>query len=100
MGTMLKYGSEGAKAFIDAYVLPEDMAKAHAQGDIHIHDKDFYLLTETCCQINLDKLFKGGFSTGHGVLREPQSIESTLPWPASPSKPTKTKCTAAKPSPT
>jgi anaerobic ribonucleoside-triphosphate reductase len=76
MGTMLKYGSEGAKAFIDAYVLPEDMAKAHAQGDIHIHDKDFYLLTETCCQINLDKLFKGGFSTGHGVLREPQSIES------------------------
>lgn len=76
MGTMLKYGSEGAKAFIDAYVLPEDMAQAHAQGDIHIHDKDFYLLTETCCQINPEKLFKGGFSTGHGVLREPQSIES------------------------
>ncbi|HBN96323.1 MAG TPA: anaerobic ribonucleoside triphosphate reductase, partial [Firmicutes bacterium] len=50
--------------------------KAHAEGDIHIHDKDFYLLTETCCQIDLHKLFKTGFSTGHGFLREPQSIES------------------------
>ncbi len=76
MGTMLKYGSEGAKAFIDRYVLPEDMARAHAEGDIHIHDKDFYLLTATCCQIDLQKLFKDGFSTGHGYLREPQSIES------------------------
>ena len=76
MGMMLKYGSESSKSFIDNYVLPEDMSLAHAEGDIHIHDKDFYLLTETCCQIDLEKLFKGGFSTGHGYLREPQSIES------------------------
>ena len=76
MGMMLKYGSEASKTFIDHHILPEDMAKAHAQGDIHIHDKDFYLLTETCCQIDLDKLFKTGFSTGHGYLRQPQSIES------------------------
>lgn len=76
MGMMLKYGSEASKSFIDNYVLPEDMTKAHAQGDIHIHDKDFYLLTETCCQIDLHKLFCNGFSTGHGFLREPQGIES------------------------
>lgn len=76
MGMMLKYGSESSKSFIDNYVLPEDMAKGHAQGDIHIHDKDFYLLTETCCQIDLLALFKNGFSTGHGFLREPQSVES------------------------
>ncbi len=76
MGMMLKYGSESSKSFIDNYVLPNDMALAHEECDIHIHDKDFYLLTETCCQIDLDKLFKGGFSTGHGYLREPQSIES------------------------
>ena len=76
MGMMLKYGSESSKSFVDHYVLPEDMAKAHAEGDIHIHDKDFYLLTETCCQIDLHRLFKNGFSTGHGFLREPQSIES------------------------
>lgn len=76
MGTMLKYGSEGAKSFVDNYVLPEDMSHAHADGLIHIHDKDFYMLTATCCQIDLQKLFSKGFSTGHGHLRSPQSIES------------------------
>lgn len=76
MGTMLKYGSEGSKYFIDNYILPKDISAAHINGDIHIHDKDFYMLTETCCQIDLIKLFKHGFSTGHGFLREPNSIES------------------------
>lgn len=76
MGTMLKYGSEGSKFFIDNYILPKDASAAHINGDIHIHDKDFYMLTETCCQIDLIPLFKGGFSTGHGYLREPNSIES------------------------
>ena len=76
MGTMLKYGSEGGKYFVDNYILPKDIAAAHIHGDIHIHDKDFYMLTETCCQINLLELFKGGFSTGHGYLREPNGISS------------------------
>jgi len=76
MGTMLKYGSEGSKYFIDNYILPKDIAAAHINGDIHIHDKDFYMLTETCCQIDLIKLFKDGFSTGHGYLREPNDIRS------------------------
>ena len=76
MGTMLKYGSEGSKYFIDHHILPKDIAAAHIDGDIHIHDKDFYMLTETCCQIDLLKLFKDGFSTGHGYLREPNDIRS------------------------
>ncbi len=76
MGTMLKYGSEGSKYFIDTRILPKDIAAAHINGDIHIHDKDFYMLTETCCQIDLLQLFKGGFSTGHGYLREPNDIRS------------------------
>jgi ribonucleoside-triphosphate reductase len=76
MGTMLKYGSEGSKYFINNYILPKDIAAAHINGDIHIHDEDFYMLTETCCQIDLLKLFKGGFCTGHGTLREPQDISS------------------------
>ena len=76
MGTMLKYGSEGSKYFINNYVLPKDIAFAHLNGDIHIHDEDFYMLTETCCQIDLIKLFKNGFCTGHGALREPNDIRS------------------------
>jgi ribonucleoside-triphosphate reductase len=76
MGTMLKYGSESAKQFYEMCVIDPRFAKAHREGDIHIHDMDFYTLTTTCCQIELKKLFKGGFSTGHGVLREPNDIAS------------------------
>lgn len=76
MGTMLKYGSEGAKYFVNNYVLPKKIASAHLGGDIHIHDMDFYMLTETCCQIDLLRLFDGGFCTGHGFLREPNDIAS------------------------
>ena len=76
MGAMLKYGSEGAKHFNEMYVLKPEFSEAHRNGDIHIHDLDFYTLTTTCCQIDLLKLFKNGFSTGHGVLREPNDIAS------------------------
>ena len=76
MGTMLKYGSEGAKQFCEMFILDPEHARAHREGDIHIHDLDFYTLTTTCCQIDLLKLFEGGFSTGHGYLREPMDIRS------------------------
>ncbi len=76
MGTMLKYGSEGAKQFNEMYVLDPAHSDAHINGDIHIHDLDFLTLTTTCCQIDLLKLFHGGFSTGHGHLREPNDITS------------------------
>ena len=76
MGTMLKYGSESAKQFYEMYVLNPKHAKAHREGDIHIHDLDFLTLTTTCCQIDIVKLFKDGFSTGHGFLREPNDIQS------------------------
>ncbi|MCQ4637399.1 anaerobic ribonucleoside triphosphate reductase [Anaerovorax odorimutans] len=76
MGTMLKYGSEGSKQFYEMFVLKPEHAKAHREGDIHIHDLDFLTLTTTCCQIDIEKLFNGGFSTGHGFLREPNDIQS------------------------
>ena len=76
MGTMLKYGSEGSKQFYKMFILKPEHSKAHNEGDIHIHDLDFFALTTTCCQIDLIKLFDGGFSTGHGALREPNDISS------------------------
>ena len=76
MGIMLKVGAESSKHFVDNYVLPEEFAKADKENWIHIHDKDFSLITFNCCQIDLLKLFHGGFSTGHGFLREPNSIRS------------------------
>ena len=76
MGAMLKYGSEGAKEFNRMFVLNPKHSKAHDEGLIHIHDLDFLTLTMTCCQIDLTKLFTGGFQTGHGSLREPQDIKT------------------------
>ena len=76
MGSMLKYGSEGAKQFYQLFVMKPEHARAHREGDIHIHDLDFYTLTTTCTQIDLRSLFSGGFSTGTGSLREPNDISS------------------------
>ena len=74
---MLQYGSTVSKEFCKTFVIKPEHAQAHDCGDIHIHDMDFLNMgTLTCCQINLDKLFDGGFSTGHGFLREPNSIMS------------------------
>lgn len=76
MGSMLKFGSESAKTYYNAYMLNPDHSRAHEAGEIHIHDLDFYSLTMTCCQIDLKKLFEGGFNTGHGHLRKPKDIRS------------------------
>lgn len=77
MGTMLQYGSTVSKEFSKAYLMKKKFADAHDNGDIHIHDMDFLAMgTTTCMQIDLNKLFKNGFSTGHGHLREPQSINA------------------------
>ena len=77
MGTMLQYGSTVSKEFAKTYLMKSKFSEAHDSGAIHIHDMDFLPMgTTTCMQIELDRLFKGGFSTGHGHLREPQDIVS------------------------
>ena len=77
MGTMLQYGSTISKEFAKSYLLDDKFKTGHDSGDIHIHDMDFLPMgTTTCCQINLNKWFKNGFSTGHGFIREPNDIMS------------------------
>ncbi|WXR60662.1 anaerobic ribonucleoside triphosphate reductase [Peptostreptococcaceae bacterium AGR-M142] len=77
MGTMLQYGSTVSKEFCKSFIIKPKHSLAHDSGDIHIHDMDFLNMgTLTCCQIDLKQLFEGGFSTGHGFLREPQDIMS------------------------
>lgn len=77
MGTMLHFGSTVAKEFAKAYLMDNKYSRAHDEGMIHIHDLDFWAMgTTTCTQIDLNKLFKNGFSTGHGYLRTPNGIVS------------------------
>jgi ribonucleoside-triphosphate reductase len=77
MGTMLQFGAESSKEFAKMKMMKPEHYRAHEEGDIHIHDLDFFPMgTLTCCQIDVLELFKRGFSTGHGFIREPQSIAS------------------------
>ncbi len=76
MGAMLQYGANSAKEYNLSYLVHPEIAELHRDGWIHIHDLDFYAWTTTCTQIELRKLFKGGFNTGHGHLRAPKSIGS------------------------
>jgi len=77
MGTMLQYGATVSKEFAKAYLMKPEYAEAHDNGTIHIHDMDFFAMgTTTCCQIDLSRLFKNGFDTGHGFIRPPQDIST------------------------
>ena len=77
MGTMLHFGSTVSREFAKAYLMDNKYARSHDEGFIHIHDLDFWAMgTTTCTQIDLNNLFKSGFSTGHGYLRTPNSIAS------------------------
>lgn len=76
MGAMLQYGANAAKEYNLEYLIKPAIAELHRDGWIHIHDLDFYAWTTTCTQIELRKLFKNGFNTGHGHLRAPKSIGS------------------------
>lgn len=77
MGMMLQFGSTVSKEYAKAYLMDEKYYHAHDSGQIHIHDLDFLPMgTTTCNQINLEKLFSKGFSTGHGHLRPPKDIAS------------------------
>ncbi len=96
MGTMLKYGSEGAKQFYEMFILDPAHAKAHRDGDIHIHDLDFLTLTTTCCQIDLLKLFRTVFPPVTASCVSRTTSVRTPRWRASPSSPTRTTSTAVR----
>ena len=77
MGTMLQYGATVSKEFAKAYLMKPEFATLHDEGYIHIHDMDFLAMgTTTCCQIDLERLFRNGFDTGHGYIRPPQDIST------------------------
>lgn len=76
MGIMLQIGSELSKKYALDYSIKPEQAQSHINGDIHIHDLNFYDITFNCCQIPADKLLKQGFYTGHGYIRQPNNINT------------------------
>lgn len=77
MKMLLQYGGTISGEFAKAYLMKKKFEEAHENGDIYIHNLNFFPMgTTTCCQIDLNKLFKDGFSTGNGFIREPNDISS------------------------
>lgn len=76
MGLMLLFGSEIEKDYVKRYMISPRFTELHESGDIHIHDLNMYACTFNCCNIGLKNLLEKGFNTGHGNIREPQSIQS------------------------
>lgn len=74
---MVDYGSTVSREFAKAYTLKKRIFDAQESGEIHIHDLNFMPLgTTTSTQINLNKLFDGGFNTKNIHIRQPKSIAS------------------------
>lgn len=74
-GKMLQIGSESSKWY-NLNHMPDYIAQAHINGDIHIHDLDYYEKTINCLQIPLAKLLQEGFNAGKGYIRPPKRIGS------------------------
>lgn len=69
---MLQIASAASRKYYLTRLIPEEFSQAHSNGDIHIHDLDFYGKTLTCVQIPLGRLLKDGFNNGHGFIRPPK----------------------------
>lgn len=69
---MLQIASAASKQYYLGRLIPEEYSQAHREGDIHIHDLDFYGKTLTCIQIPLGELLQKGFNNGHGYIRTPK----------------------------
>lgn len=78
MGLMLLFGSEIEKDYVKRYMISPRFTELHESGDFHIHDLNMYACTFNCCNIGLKNLLEKGFSTGHGTIRPPQSIQTAM----------------------
>ncbi len=76
-GQMMTFASEITKDYALKYLVGVRHGRAHRDGDIHIHDLDYYpTKTTTCIQYDLGDIYERGFATKNGSVRTPQSIQS------------------------
>ncbi|MGM0688266.1 MAG: anaerobic ribonucleoside-triphosphate reductase, partial [Bacillota bacterium] len=73
---MLQIATAASKQYYLTNLLPEEYARAHDEGAMHIHDLDYYSKTLNCLQIDLTTLYRNGFNTGYGFIRPPKRIAS------------------------
>lgn len=78
-GRHLHISEDIIKVHSSMHLFSKEVMKAKDDGLIYIHDQGWASLGSlTCNQIDIPKLFKNGFSTGHGYLREPGGIKTAF----------------------
>jgi len=75
---MLQIAMAASKKYYLTNLLPEEFSQSHIDGDLHIHDLDYYSKTPNCLQIDLSRLLREGFDTGYGYIRPPKRIYSAV----------------------
>ena len=76
-GQMMRLASEISKMYTLQNLISPKFSEAHKNGEIHIHDMDYYpSKTTTCLQYDLKPMFENGFQTKHGFIREAKSIST------------------------
>lgn len=75
-GKLQQIANETSKIYALKNLVSPRFARAHQNGDIHIHDLDYYLTkTTTCTQIDLGEMLRNGIWNEHGFIRSPKSIQ-------------------------
>ena len=78
-GRLLHVAEDIVKIHSRNKIYSKDIVQAIDDGKIYMHDMNWTGTgSTTCTQIDLEKLFKNGFHTGHGYLREPGSIQTAF----------------------
>lgn len=66
---------EVSKDITDRILLDEDIVKAHNDGILHFHDKDYFITKEhNCCLVNLEDMLQNGTVISGRMIEKPKSL--------------------------
>lgn len=67
-----------AKSYALKYMIPEELAKSHTRGEIHIHDLDYapFQPMTNCCIPDVKSMLENGFVMGNAEIESPNSIQT------------------------
>lgn len=69
---------EASKDLTDRVLLPERIVKAHRDGVLHFHDKDYFLQKgmTNCCLINIQDILDNGTVMNGKMIESPKSFQT------------------------
>lgn len=66
---------EWGREYLNKYIIPDFMKKAHQEGIIHIHDTDYIFQgMHNCCLINLEDMLQNGTAISGTKIDKPKSF--------------------------